>query len=143
MKNIMTSKLTYLLTWLGYNASTPPLNGEEPARLMGKSQVNTGGSRDLIDFKSKFGPSLLLPQPACLSVAVCAARRFGNGLEMFEAQFKRHFRLPGSCEWLEMRSLEKGCAAYGEFQRWHADVLAPGDQPSSNQRSKQLEKAWL
>lgn len=25
-------------------------------------------------------------------------RRFGNGLEMFEKQFKRHFRLPTSCE---------------------------------------------
>jgi hypothetical protein len=24
--------------------------------------------------------------------------RFGNGLEVFEAQFKRHFRLPSSCE---------------------------------------------
>jgi hypothetical protein len=27
--------LTYLLRWLGYNPSTPPLNGSEPARLMG------------------------------------------------------------------------------------------------------------
>lgn len=27
-------------------------------------------------------------------------RRFGNGLEMFEKQFKRHFRLPASCECL-------------------------------------------
>lgn len=25
-------------------------------------------------------------------------RRFGNGLQVFETQFKRHFRLPAECE---------------------------------------------
>ena len=32
-------------------------------------------------------------------VCCCPVVRFGNGLEMFEAQFKRHFRLPESCEY--------------------------------------------
>jgi hypothetical protein len=30
---------TYLLTWLGHNLSTPPLNGCEPARLIGDSAL--------------------------------------------------------------------------------------------------------
>jgi hypothetical protein len=37
-----TLLLTQTLTWLGHNPSTPPLDGCEPARLMGETEYTSG-----------------------------------------------------------------------------------------------------
>jgi len=54
-------------------------------------------------------PSVKLSLPAYADVAY----RFGNGLEMFEAQFKRHFRLPES--WKAPGDPEKAYKLFRSF----------------------------